>query len=259
MALAGGAAWLPPGTAAGQEARRGPDGAAAAQAAAEPEPACPSRGARVRVELSDPEPTLRLDATAAELLAESGRSSPGAQVHHLGLTVSRVEWRSEITARYLTSGGPSGAVCAVPAEVRVALLHAEHVIRVAREVPANGCLRREVEAHERRHVAVNRRTLRDASTELRGLVEAWAAQAEARAADVEAATDALQDGLRRAMEPALERMRRARERGHAAIDTPEEYRRLGRVCPSDQERLRVALRRSGQAPPASAPTRPATD
>jgi hypothetical protein len=132
----------------------------------------------------------------------------------------------------------------VPAELRIRLLHAAHTIRLAREVPPGGCLAAEVLAHERRHAEVNRRTLREAATELRALARAWAARAETRAPDVNTAAIALQEELGQVLEPALARLRAAREAGHAAIDTPEEYQRLSRVCPEDQRRLRQALRGS---------------
>ncbi len=224
--------WLLPGAALGQE----------------PAPACPPRGTPVvNVELSDPEPRL-LPAVPAETLGREAAAPPdGLFPHHLGLTLSRVDWRSEIIVR---SRGPrEGPVCGLPAEVHLRLVHAEHTIRLARELPRNGCLAREVLAHERRHVEVNRRTLREAAAELRQAARAWAARAEARAPDVNAAALALQDELGHVLEPVLDRLRAAREAGHAAIDRPEEYRRLGRVCPEDQRRLRIALGRrpaSGQ-------------
>jgi hypothetical protein len=202
---------------------------------------CPPRGTPVVVvELVDPEPRLLPPRPARELRAEAGGHVDAAFPHHLGLTLSRVEWRSDITVR---SRGPQGGpVCGVPAELRIRLLHAEHGIRLARELPLGGCLANEVLAHERRHAEVNRRTLRDAAAELRGTARAWAARAEARAPDVNAAAVALQDDLARVLEPALMRLRTAREIAHAAIDTPAEYGRLSRVCPADQRRLRAALR-----------------
>lgn len=139
-------------------------------------------------------------------------------------------------------GPPGGSVCGVPTSLRIELVHAEHTIRLARELPPEGCLAREVLAHERRHAEVNRRTLRDSADELRAVARAWASRAEARAADTSAAATALQDDLAAAVEPVLDRLRRAREAGHAAIDTAEEYRRLGRVCPEDQRRLRGTSR-----------------
>lgn len=192
------------------------------------------------VELVDPEPRLLPPRPARELRNEAGGHVDAAFPHHLGLTVSRVEWRSDITVR---SRGPQGGpVCGVPAELRIRLLHVEHGIRLARELPPGGCLANEVLAHERRHAEVNRRTLREAATELRTTARGWAGRAEARAPDVNAAAVALQEELARVLEPALTRLRAAREAGHAAIDTPEEYGRLSRVCPADQRRLRAALR-----------------
>ena len=207
------------------------------------QPACPPRGApALAVSLADPEPRLLPPLPAAQLrqMAEGAEETDvGPPLHHLGLTLSRVEWRSEITVR---SQGPAGGpVCAVPAEIRLALLHAEHVIRLAREVPRGSCLAGEVLAHERRHAELNRRTLREAAEGLRAAARAWAARAEIRAPDAGAAALLLQDQLSAAVEPVLERLRASRAAGHAAIDTPEEYRRLGRVCPADQRRLRGAF------------------
>ncbi|WP_137180405.1 hypothetical protein [Roseomonas sp. AR75] len=188
----------------------------------------------------DPEPRLLSPIPATALRQEAGGAPDGAFPHHLGLTVSRVEWRTDITAR---SRGPErGPVCAVPAEVRLRLLHAEHTIRLAKEVPPNSCLSREVLAHERRHAEVNRRTLREAAAELRVTLRAWANSVEMRAPDVATAAQLMQEDLSRALEPALARLRAARDEGHAQIDTPAEYRRLGQVCPQDQRKLRAALR-----------------
>jgi hypothetical protein len=192
----------------------------------------------------DPEPRLLPPLSARQLRIEAGGNADGAFPHHLGLTISRVEWRSEITVRSrgVQRDGQREPVCAVPTELRIRLLHATHGIRLAREVPPGGCLAAEVLAHERRHAEVNRRTLREAATELRALARAWAARAEARAPDVNAAAIALQEELGQVLEPALARLRAAREAGHDAIDTTEEYQRLSRICPEDQRRLRQALR-----------------
>lgn len=205
--------------------------------------ACPPRGAPlVRVTVSDPDPRVLAPVSAEDLrrLADlPEESTPGTVLHHLGLTMSRVEWRSEITVR--SQGPDAGPVCGVPSEVRLSLVHAEHSIRLAREIPRGGCLARQVLAHERRHAEVNRRTLRDAADGLRQAARAWAARARAEAPDAGAAALQLQEDLTAAVEPVLARLREAREAGHDAIDTPQEYRRLGRVCPADQRRLSARL------------------
>jgi hypothetical protein len=208
-------------------------------------PACPPRGQPVvRVRINDPDPQILRPLPAADLqLLARQPDAEAAEVpshtHHLGLTVSRVEWRSEITVR--SQGRSGGPVCAVPVELRLTLLHAEHVVRLARELPPGGCLAQEVLAHERRHVAVNRRTLQEAGTALGTAARRWAARAEARAVDVAAAAALLQDDLEAAVEPVLASLRAARDAGHAAIDTPAEYARLSRICPTDQRRLRGAF------------------
>ncbi|MFC7475577.1 hypothetical protein ACFQS7_14490 [Dankookia sp. GCM10030260] len=192
---------------------------------------------RVTLAVTDPMPTLSaIDGTAA-LQAASGLPQ-AARLHHLGLTASRVEWGSEIDTRWRET---PGGTCARPARIDLRLAQTEHGIRIAREVPRGGCLWRAVEAHERRHTALNQATLRRAATAMRRAAEAWAPRAEGHGPDAAAAVAQLQAGLRQAIEPALAAMRAARDAGHAAIDSPEEYARLSRLCPADQAVLRRAL------------------
>jgi hypothetical protein len=198
---------------------------------------CPAGPVRVTLALADPAPVLSAEAGTAALQAASGLPR-AARLHHLGLTASRVEWGSDIETRWRET---PGGTCARPARIGLRLAQTEHRIRIASEIPRGGCLWRTVEAHERRHVALNQATLRQAATAMRRAAEAWAPRAEGRGPDVEAAVARLQVGLRQAIEPALASMRAAREAGHAAIDSPEEYARLSRICPADQALLRRAL------------------
>jgi hypothetical protein len=193
---------------------------------------------RVTLALADPAPVLSAETGTAALQAASGLPR-AARLHHLGLTASRVEWGSEIETRWREM--PGGGTCARPARIGLRLAQTEHRISIASEIPRGGCLWRAVEAHERRHVALNQATLRQAATAMRRAAEAWAPQAEGSGPDVEAAVARLQAGLRQAVEPALASMRAAREAGHAAIDSPEEYARLSRICPADQALLRRTL------------------
>ena len=48
-----------------------------------------------------------------------------------------MEWRSEVEARTEKSGGQ---VCARPERVSIPLRHAEHSVRIARELSHGGCL-----------------------------------------------------------------------------------------------------------------------
>lgn len=222
--------------------------AAASLAATAPafgaEPDCPPVRPRVAVALDDPEPSFGrsagMDVLRAEAAATPGAAPRGALRHHLGATVSRVEWQSEVEARIAPAA--SGRVCARPERVSLDLRHVEHSVRIARELPRGGCLFRETEAHERRHVAVNRATLRSAAAAVEDAARNWAASAVGRGATDKSAMAALQAGLRRAIAPAIAAMQAARDAAHRDIDRPEEYQRLGRACPDDQRVLRERLR-----------------
>lgn len=219
-----------------------------AAGAAAQEAICPPRAPRVQVTVQDPNPRTFADRGVAQLMADSGLA-PGLPAHQLGVTASRVEWRSEMDAAIgRPPDGADGPVCALPGAVTVILVHAEHAIRIAREIPRDGCLWQEVLGHEQRHAQVNRRTLRDAAARTREAVTAWAQRAEARGASVDAAGEVLRAGLREAIVPVLARMQSEREAAHAQIDTPEEYRRLGQVCALEQVRLRDVLTNPGPAP-----------
>lgn len=219
-----------------------PASTASPAASSTPHPSCPARQPRIRLSVVDPEPARRTDRGIDALHVATGRAR-GPTVHHLALTTSRVEWRSQLGARTTTRPGPHPhTVCAVPERVTLTLVQSEHVVRIARELAPGTCLYRAVAAHEARHVAVNRRTLQAAGTQAREAATAWAAAAEGHGATEAAAMATLQRELRRAVEPALAAMRVERDAAHGAIDTPEEYRRLGQVCPADQRVLRAKLR-----------------
>lgn len=211
---------------------------AALPAAAATLPACPHATPMVRLRVVDPAPVVSTALGTAALEAETGQPHR-PETHHLGLTTSRVEWHSEIETRYRET---AGGVCARPMSVLLTLVQTEHMLRIAAEIPPGGCLWQEVERHERRHVAVNRRTLQAAGAGAEAAARAWAARTASRGRTLDEAMAALQAGLRRAIEPALAGMRAARGALHLAIDSRAEYRRLSEACPADQRRLRDRLR-----------------
>ena len=215
-------------------------GLGAGAAAAEPE--CPpaAQPARVEVWLDEPEPSRDLGSRMETFRAEDA-TGRGVAYRHLGVTTSRVEWQSEVEARIEKSGGQ---VCARPERVSITLRHAEHSVRIARELSHGGCLFRETEAHEQRHVAVNRATLRRAAAELEAAARSWAASATGRGAAEQSAMAALQAGLRAAIAPAMDAMQAARDAQHREIDRPEEYQRLGRVCPEEHRAIRERTARA---------------
>lgn len=204
-------------------------------AAAQPV-ACPPGTPRIDVTVIDREPSVARNQPMAALAALS--NDPGLQ--SLGLTTVRLEWRNEFDSR-IAAG--ADAVCAVVGAVRITLIHAEHRILIAREIPGRGCLYQEVLEHERRHVAANRALLRTAAAAARRALTAWAATAQARAATPDQAVAQLREGMRDALAPVFAGIDEARTAAHRAIDTPEEYRRLWQSCATDQIQLQDRLRR----------------
>lgn len=210
-------------------------------APAHAQPACTAQRSappQVEVVLLDPQPRLSRDTTVSALHALSGLPQR-ADFHHLGVTVVRMEWRSEMQISLATS---SDRICAVVARVRVTLAHVDHRILIAREIPQGSCLYEEVEMHERRHVAANRQALRDAAVPARRALEAWALGAEAQAATAEGAREALASGLQATMRPLIAAVQERRDAANRAIDSPEEYRRIARSCGVDHMRLQDRLR-----------------
>ena len=208
---------------------------------AQAQPACPAPSTappQVEVVILDPQPRLSRDTTVSVLHALSGQPQR-ADFHHLGVTVVRMEWRGEVQISFATL--PDG-ICAFVARVRVTLAHVGHRILIAREIPQDSCLYEEVETHERRHVAANRRALRDAAAPTRRALEAWAAEVETRAATAEAAREALLSGLQATMTPVIAAVQERRDAANRAIDSPEEYRRIAQSCGVDHVRLQDRLR-----------------
>ena len=203
-------------------------------------PSCPVRAPRLRFAVVDHPVALLHSQSIDAMHAESGQRRTRRR-HHLALTTSSVEWQSELNAHVSLPAGGHGQVCAVPAEVVLTLVEAEHQISMAREIPAGSCLYNAVLAHERRHASANKQSLAVAVQSARQAAQAWARRASGFGADAEIAMARLQDGLKRAMAPSLAAMRTARATAHARIDTPAEYRRLASVCPEDQTRLRTAM------------------
>lgn len=199
--------------------------------------ACPRVPVSIEVRVVDPDPAVSTEARVDDLHRLMGARHAAAS-RHLGLTSFRVEWQGEVAAGGIA--GPEGA-CMVPVAVTMTFTQVEHLVRIAREIPPGTCLHAEVEAHERRHVAVNRAALRAAAAEAREVAYHWARAAEGRGAVPDRAAESLRLDLRRAIEPVLARMHRAQAQGHAEIDTPAEYRRLAAACPADHALVAARL------------------
>lgn len=206
----------------------------------------PPRAPQVELVVDDPPVTQDFSQPFAALHRRTGARPPdprGGQLH-LGLTIVGLAFNSEINFE-MTSG--LAGVCLRPRTIRLTLRHSLHQVMIASEVPRGSCLFQEVLAHEMRHVAVNRQTLATYAPRVREAAVQWAAGAVARGGDAQMLAVSLRDQLGAAVKPVLDRLNATRRSQQAAVDSPEEYRRLSASCFADHVRIRSQL--LGQTPP----------
>lgn len=200
---------------------------------------CPLAPApKIRVSFSAGEPGFDHGRTVAyltEQLAEDER-------HWLdeGGTVMGLTEHSFVTKRHavghVTVAGRDGASCAgfADGEIRLEL---DATIYVAREIPEETCLYREVLTHERRHQALGVEMTQAYARELEATIAAVLADepfvevpAGKRPWQVAAAR---LDGL---IDEAYAVFRREHSRRQLAIDSQEEYERADIVCPGETDK-----------------------
>lgn len=205
----------------------------------------PPRAPQVELVLDDPPITRDFSQPFAALHRRAGTRPPDPRRGqlHLGVTIVALAFGSEMG--FAMSTGLAG-VCLRPQAIRLTLRHTLHHVMIASEVPPGGCLFQEVLTHEMRHVAVNQQTLATYAPRVREAALRWAAGAVARGGDAQVLATSLRDQLGAAVKPVLDQLNATRRRQQAAIDTPEEYRRLAASCFADHVRIRSQL--LGQTP-----------
>jgi hypothetical protein len=166
---------------------------------------------------------LRSDAVLA-----GNRFASGAV--HLGQ--SNVEARVAASVAFEDVTDASGAPCVRVQRIAVVLRYARRDVRIAREAAADACLRREIEAHEQRHVALDDRLLKDFGATMKDRIAQLAGELSPVAGQVWSTGRA---ALLDKVAGATDRLSRdfstlRRQRHRAEIDTPEEYRRARTMC-----------------------------
>jgi hypothetical protein len=160
----------------------------------------------------------------------------------LGLTHTEARVSIKVGGRMLTDRA-SGYECVAP-RIDVNLYYAPIVIYVSREFPPGSCSYREVLAHEMRHLQTYQDFLPKAEAIVRARLAARFAS-KPLYAPIGQARSLLQREVDRSWMPYIKREMEKVEVLQAAIDTPQEYARLGKVCAGEvQSLLRQATRSS---------------
>lgn len=209
---------------------------------------------QIKVELQLAPLQTDLTRSVAQLGSVPGRA-PGpagaSQGHILGLTQARYGEQSQLSATFQPMG--DGTFCASPRSVAVTFGIQQHVVLIARELPLDSCIHREVMAHEMRHVAVDQALVKEFSPIVRRrLEEALGRIGPVRARSQEQALGTIRRPIEAALKATLQEFGRERDRRQAQVDTREEYERVSRSCNGEVSRF-VPLRPGQQRPAAAAP------
>jgi hypothetical protein len=171
--------------------------------------------------------------------ATNGRARPGQYVLGLTRTESRVS--INIGGRLLTDPA-SGYECIAP-RIEVRLTYPPIVVYVSREFPPASCAYQEVLAHEMRHL----NTYLDYLPKVEARVRTALAQrfeGKPLYARIGQAQSLLQREVDRGWMPYIKNEMAKVEAMQAAIDSPQEYARLGKVCGGEVQLLLRPPRRS---------------
>jgi len=192
--------------------------------------------------LSSRQQGYRIDNTRSyfDLTRLKGAVQRGSWV--LGLTHTEARVSIKVGGRMLTDRA-SGHECVAP-RIDVNLDYQPIVIYVSREFPQGSCSYREVLAHEMRHLLTYQEFLPKAENIVRARLAARFA-GKPLYAPIGQARSLLQREVDRSWMPYIKREMEKVEILQAAIDTPQEYTRLGKVCAGEVQSLLTRSTRSG--------------
>jgi len=191
--------------------------------------------------LSSQQQGYRVDVTRSfyDLTRLKGQVRPGAWV--LGLTHTDARVLIKVGGRMLQDRA-SGYECITP-RIDVALTYMPIVVYVSREFAPTTCSYREIMTHEMRHLKTYQDFLPQAEARVRAaLAKRFAGKP--LYAPIGQAQALLQREVDRSWMPFIKAEMGKVELLQAAIDTPQEYARLGKVCAGEvQSLLKPILRK----------------
>jgi hypothetical protein len=184
---------------------------------------------------------FRVDNTVGfrSLTAMKGRARPGQYV--LGLTRTESHVSINVGGRLL-SDPASGYECIAP-HIEIKLTYPPIVMYVSREFRPGSCAYEEVLAHEMRHLNAYLDYLPKAESRVRLALERRF-EDKPLYARIGQAQSLLQREIDRGWMPYIKSEMAKVEALQAAIDSPQEYARLGKVCGAEVESLIRPVRKS---------------
>ena len=178
----------------------------------------------------------------SSLAGRSGTSANSKFGPVLGL--AQVNFGEEAEFGLLMQSLPNGGWCAIVQSVVFRLSFTERRVMIAREIPKNTCIGKEVLAHEMSHIRADEQWLDLMMPRLKSAMSrALAAQRPTRHSSRDAAVNAARKSIEQARRKTMASLLADRDRRQSAIDTPAEYRRVTRSCGGEVEQYVPELRR----------------
>lgn len=177
-----------------------------------------------------PQPDYRHDLTRSQIGARSGYGHVTSDRRHAGLTQTRTNFSIKPTLSFRRLA--DGSLCASLNQVEMSWRMVQFRVDIAAEYRRGSCPYEEILRHENQHVAIHQRAFAMAERSLRQELGEAARRFPPftlRGSTQQAASEVAARLMAQA-KPILERYERDTQRENAAIDTPENYRRVSARC-----------------------------
>lgn len=164
-----------------------------------------------------------------DMLVGEGADRFHGRAHPVGLTDGDIQVESSFVLAY-GGNGRGTQLCMWPRRLQIVLETSSSVF-VTEALPKGSCEYRAVLEHEMKHVETDRKIARDYSWVLRDRLRAAAAIAGPfERADMGAAREQIKARLERVVAAVADEMYAARSAAQDAVDSPQEYERVGAAC-----------------------------
>jgi hypothetical protein len=189
---------------------------------------CPARPFRLKIDIDAPREVLdhsRDTRALSGMLSE--RSLPGYVTQ--GLT--KVDYTASYTTEYLSQKREDGSWCSTVDSVTVKFgFLAPPTIYLARSLPDGSCMYNEVMKHEYQHLRIAQETLEAGRKWIGSALRQQLAQGGAVGPTANSANAVVDDGIKNIVNKITGGLYATARFKNLALDTPENYARLGKVC-----------------------------
>lgn len=174
----------------------------------------------------------RLNVTGiANLMTSRGMSGMISRTRSLGVTYAETKFNLSAGSRVRAES--DGSYCVALAELTAEFGFERMEVYIAREFAYGSCQYNAILDHENQHVSINQAVLEDFAPLVRAALEREVAKlTPVRVADASDGVNLLLTRLQARLDGLAKAFHDQRDARNAAIDTVENYRALGELCPA---------------------------